>query len=63
MIELTPTHYELHDEANDLLAKIEMFDAHASEVEIKTVVCPASWPALSEAILQALRHMHPEKKA
>lgn len=63
MIEHTYTNCELTDEAGNLLARIEIFDAHASEVGIKTVVCPASWPALSEAILQALRHMHPEKQA
>lgn len=58
MITATPTQFELHNEA-DLLAKIEMLDAHASNIEIKTVVSPGTWPELSAAIAGALAQMHP----
>lgn len=61
MIEITPTRMELYDsEMQYLVAVIEMFDEGASSVEIKTVVNPDSWPALSDAILAALRQMHPK---
>ena len=61
MIEITPTRMELYDsETQDLVAVIEMFDEGASSVGIKTVVNPDSWPALSNAILAALKQMHPK---
>lgn len=62
MITATPTSYEIYDDdAQQALAKIAMFDEGASNVEIITVVDPASWPELSAAILDALKQMHPGK--
>lgn len=58
-IESTPTKFEIYD-GQSLLAKIKMFDDVASSIKIKTLVSPETWPELSDAILRALRQMHPE---
>ena len=60
MITATPTVFELFDEI-DMLAKIEMFDEGGSNLTVKTVVAPANWPELSDAIFAALKLMHPAK--
>lgn len=62
MITATPTSYEIYDDdAQEMHAKIVMFDEGASNVEITTLVDPASWPELSAFILAALKQMHPDK--
>lgn len=61
MITATPTSYEIYDES-ELLAKIQMFDEGASNVEIRTIVDSQSWVILSKAILEALQVMHPVKE-
>lgn len=61
-IQVTPTRFELHYPHEELAATIEMFDAECSHIEIKSVVSPATWPELSDAICKALKQMHPEKQ-
>lgn len=61
-IQITPTRFELHYPHEELAATVEMFDAECSHIEIKSVVSPATWPELSDAICQALKQMHPEKQ-
>lgn len=58
-IESTPTKFEIYD-GQTLIAKVKMFDDVASSIKIKTLVSPKTWPELSDAILRALRQMHPE---
>ena len=58
-IESTPTKFEIYD-GQTLIAKVKMFDDVASSIKIKTLVSPETWPELSDAILRALRKMHPE---
>ena len=60
-IESTPTKFEIYD-GQSLLAKIKMFDDVASSIKIKTLVSPGTWPELSDAILDALKQMHPERQ-
>lgn len=60
-IESTPTKFEIYD-GQSLLAKVKMFDDAASSIKIKTLVSPGTWPELSDAILDALKQMHPERQ-
>jgi hypothetical protein len=63
-LKLYPTKIEIHDdEVQQLMATVEMFDEACSDIEIKTVCCPESWPELSDAILEALKMMHKPEKA
>ena len=52
-----PTMFEIYDEANELLAKVEMFDDTVANVEIKTVVTCDSFQELSSKILDCLKQM------
>ena len=58
----TPTRFEIYDETDpqELAAKIVMMDEAASVIKIRTCVSPDNWPGLSDAIMSALRLMHPE---
>lgn len=58
-IESTPTKFEIYD-GQTLLVKVKMFDDVASNIKINTLVSPETWPELSDAILDALKQMHPE---
>ena len=60
-IESTPTKFEIYD-CKNLIAKVKMFDDVASSIKIKTFVSPETWPELSDAILDALKLMHPERQ-
>ncbi len=57
----TPTRFEIYDDdPQELAAKITMQDECASTIEIRTCINPDNWPGLSDAIMSALRQMHPE---
>lgn len=60
-VESTPTKFEIY-EGQTLIAKVKMFDDVASSIKIKTLVSPGTWPELSDAILDALKQMHPERQ-
>lgn len=60
-IESTPAKFEIYD-GQSLIAKVKMFDDVASNIKIKTLVSPETWPELSDAILSALKQMHPERQ-
>lgn len=59
-----PTRYEIYDDcgSDEPDAVIEMFDAGASRVEIKSVQSPTAWEHLAIAIGACLREMHKEVK-
>lgn len=58
----TPTRFEIYDDDDpqELAAKITMQDECASTIKIRTCINPDNWPGLSDAIMSALRQMHPE---
>lgn len=61
MIRMYPTEFEAVDETENLLFKVVCFDEACSNVEVKTLVTPESWPEISDKILTALRLIHEEK--
>jgi len=59
-MKIIPTKFEVIDEANVLIAKIEMFDEFCANVEINSVVDHKSWPEVSNAIFECLGKMFKE---
>lgn len=49
--------YDRDDEGLELLAVVEIADAHSATVEIKATVNAAEWAPLAEGIGEALRAM------
>ena len=54
---LHPVQFEIIDDADDLAAKITMFDSGAATIEIKTLVDCAAFDALVPHIQNALAQM------
>lgn len=56
MITCYPTKWEAYDVPDDdLMFSVEMVDADACHVTIRSVVDAETWPAISDAILRCLR--------
>lgn len=53
----TPVEFEIYDDANELAAKVKMFDSGAANVEIRTALDRRSFDALVPSIQQALSAM------
>lgn len=49
--------YDRDDEGLELLAVVEVADAHSATVEIRTIVNASAWGALAAEIGEALRSM------
>lgn len=49
--------YDRDDEGLELLAVVEVADAHSATVEIKTIVNASAWAPLADVIGEALRSM------
>lgn len=49
--------YDRDDEGLELLAVVEVADAHSATVEIQTIVNASAWASLAEVIGEALRAM------
>lgn len=52
-----PVTFEITDDADELLAIVDCFDASSATVEIKTVVSRHTWPELSAKIAECLSAM------
>ena len=49
--------YDRDDDGLELLAVVEVADAHSATVEIKTIVSASAWAKLADVIGEALRAM------
>lgn len=49
--------YDRDDEGLELLAVVDVADAHSATVEIQTIVNASAWASLAEVIGEALRAM------
>lgn len=51
--------YDREDDGLELLAVVEVADAHSATVDIETIVSAAEWAPLAEVIGEVLRSMEP----
>lgn len=51
--------YSRNDDGLELLAVVEVADAHSATVDIETIVSAAEWAPLAEVIGEVLRSMEP----
>ena len=55
--------YEREDDGLELLAVVEIADAHSATVDIQTLVNAAEWVTLAAEIGSALSKMDPKERA
>lgn len=66
MIEVFPVEMEAYDKeigTDSCVYKLKAFDECCATLTVSALVDPASWPEISESILQSLKIMFPEVKA